>query len=103
MPDLRRAQAQGGLVQGLPPAQGDLQGAGLPLPARRLHTLHRGLHHQGELPVTNGVVVPVTSFFCCQDEGLYTVVASNCCGSISHSVVVRILEDEQEYEWMTYR
>ena len=30
-----------------------------------------------------------------RDEGLYTVVASNCCGSISHSVVVRILEDEQ--------
>ena len=55
------------------------------------------------MPVANGVEVPVASFFCCQDEGLYTVVASNCCGSISHSVVVRILEDEQEYEWMTYR
>ena len=31
-----------------------------------------------------------------KDEGLYTVTASNCCGSISHSVIVRILEDEQE-------
>ena len=38
-----------------------------------------------------------------QDEGLYTVTASNLCGSISYSVIVRILEDEQEYEWMVYR
>jgi hypothetical protein len=38
-----------------------------------------------------------------RDEGLYTVVASNLCGSISHSVIMRILEDEQEFEWMTYR
>ena len=38
-----------------------------------------------------------------QDEGLYTVTASNVCGSISYSVIVRILEDEQEYEWMAYR
>ena len=38
-----------------------------------------------------------------RDEGLYTVVASNQCGSISHSVIVRIMEDEQEYDWMTYR
>jgi len=38
-----------------------------------------------------------------KDEGLYTVTASNICGSISYSVMVRILEDEQEFEWMTYR
>jgi len=38
-----------------------------------------------------------------KDEGLYTVTASNICGSISFSVMVRILEDEQEFEWMTYR
>merc|ERR1719189_2510596 len=38
-----------------------------------------------------------------KDEGLYTVSASNICGSISYSVMVRILEDEQEFEWMTYR
>ena len=38
-----------------------------------------------------------------KDEGLYTVTASNLCGSISYSVMVRILEDEQEFEWMTYR
>ncbi len=38
-----------------------------------------------------------------RDEGLYTVTASNVCGSISHSVIVRIVEDEQEYDWMTYR
>eukprot|EP00094_Tigriopus_californicus_P003329 TCALIF_03202-PA protein Name:"Similar to unc-89 Muscle M-line assembly protein unc-89 (Caenorhabditis elegans)" AED:0.27 eAED:0.27 QI:0/0.83/0.76/0.92/0.91/0.88/25/216/2842 len=38
-----------------------------------------------------------------KDEGLYTVVASNMCGSINHSVIVRIMEDEREYEWMTYR
>jgi serine/threonine protein kinase len=38
-----------------------------------------------------------------KDEGLYTVTASNVCGSISYSVMVRILEDEQEYEWMVYR
>ena len=37
------------------------------------------------------------------DEGLYTVTASNLCGSISYSVILRILEDEQEYDWMTYR
>ena len=34
---------------------------------------------------------------------MYTVTASNLCGSISYSVIVRILEDEQEYEWMAYR
>merc|ERR1719411_220223 len=38
-----------------------------------------------------------------KDEGLYTVTASNLCGSISYSIMVRILEDEQEFEWMTYR
>jgi len=38
-----------------------------------------------------------------KDEGLYTVSAYNICGSISFSVMVRILEDEQEFEWMTYR
>lgn len=38
-----------------------------------------------------------------KDEGLYTVTASNLCGSISYSVIVRILEDEQEYDWMVYR
>ena len=38
-----------------------------------------------------------------KDEGLYTVSAFNICGSISYSVMVRILEDEQEFEWMTYR
>ena len=38
-----------------------------------------------------------------KDEGLYTVTASNICGSISYSVIVRILEDELEYDWMTYR
>merc|ERR1712223_2335573 len=38
-----------------------------------------------------------------QDEGLYTVTASNLCGSISYSVILRILEDEQEYDWMAYR
>jgi len=38
-----------------------------------------------------------------KDEGLYTVTASNICGSISYSIMVRILEDEQEFEWMTYR
>ena len=38
-----------------------------------------------------------------KDEGLYTVSAYNICGSISYSVMVRILEDEQEFEWMTYR
>merc|ERR1719281_1902878 len=38
-----------------------------------------------------------------QDEGLYTVTASNLCGSISYSVIVRILEDELEYDWMVYR
>ena len=37
------------------------------------------------------------------DEGLYTVTASNLCGSISYSVILRILEDEQEYDWMAYR
>ena len=34
---------------------------------------------------------------------MYTVTASNLCGSISYSVIVRILEDEQEYDWMVYR
>merc|ERR1719281_395990 len=38
-----------------------------------------------------------------KDEGLYTVTASNLCGSISYSVIVRILEDELEYDWMVYR
>merc|ERR1719206_1373929 len=38
-----------------------------------------------------------------KDEGLYSVTASNICGSISYSVMVRILEDEQEFDWMTYR
>merc|ERR1719225_2307301 len=38
-----------------------------------------------------------------KDEGLYTVTASNVCGSISYSVIVRILEDELEYDWMVYR
>ena len=38
-----------------------------------------------------------------RDEGLYTVTASNLCGSVSYSVIVRIMEDEQEYDWMTYR
>jgi len=38
-----------------------------------------------------------------KDEGLYTVTANNICGSISYSIMVRILEDEQEFEWMTYR
>ena len=38
-----------------------------------------------------------------KDEGLYTITASNICGSISYSIMVRILEDEQEFEWMTYR
>jgi hypothetical protein len=38
-----------------------------------------------------------------KDEGLYTVTASNICGSISYSVIVRILEDELEYDWMSYR
>ena len=37
------------------------------------------------------------------DEGLYTVTASNLCGSISYSVILRILEDEQEFDWMAYR
>lgn len=45
----------------------------------------------------------ITLYFSLQDEGLYTVTASNLCGSISYSVIVRILEDEQEYEWMAYR
>ena len=45
----------------------------------------------------------ITLYFSTQDEGLYTVTASNLCGSISYSVIVRILEDEQEYEWMAYR
>jgi hypothetical protein len=31
------------------------------------------------------------------------VTASNICGSISYSVIVRILEDELEYDWMSYR
>ncbi|XP_040572571.1 protein Obscurin [Lepeophtheirus salmonis] len=38
-----------------------------------------------------------------KDEGLYTVTASNICGSISYSVIVRIMEDELEFDWMTYR
>jgi len=38
-----------------------------------------------------------------KDEGLYTVTASNICGSISYSVIVRILEDELEFDWMSYR
>ena len=31
------------------------------------------------------------------------MTASNLCGSISYSVIVRILEDELEYDWMVYR
>jgi hypothetical protein len=48
---LRRAQAQGRLVQGLPSAEGDPQGSGSPLSSPDLHPLLRGLHHQGRGPV----------------------------------------------------
>ena len=34
---------------------------------------------------------------------MYTVKASNLCGSISYSVLIHILEDVQEYDWMVYR
>lgn len=44
---LWRAQAQGRVVQGLPPSQGDPPCSGSPLPASDAHPLLRGLHHQG--------------------------------------------------------